>query len=120
MAEKPKREIAFMKIVITADVYAKLADFKAKWKSEGEKAADVLIRVETGNGQAHEQEFSMSEFLDAIGFEEANEAIKPCEICGGSGELEIPAENRGGSIVGPDIRPCTGCSPYPQHDEGNE
>lgn len=84
MAE-PKHEVALIKIVITKDVYAKLADFKDKWK--GEKVSDVIVRVETGNGQAHEQEFSMTEFLEALGFEDANELIKPCETCGGTGEV---------------------------------
>lgn len=108
-AETPKREIAFMKIVITSDVYHKLAQFKENWK--GEKATDVLIRVDVGNGKAHEQEYSLDEFLETLGFEDAIAEIKPCATCDGLGELETPAENKGGELVGPDTRPCPDCRP---------
>lgn len=120
MAEKINREVAFMKIVITSDVYAKLDNFKKGWKDE--KPVDVLIRVETGNGQAHEQEFSMSEFLEALGFEDADAEIKPCATCGGSGEVSsmenvYPGEPHQANVG---TSNCPDCTPEPSNDGGDE
>lgn len=90
-----KHEPAFIKLVITEDVYAQLDQFKKDWA--GHDPVDVKIRVETGNGQAKELELSMSEFLEAMGLEEADELIKPCEECGGIGEhLEVATDESDG------------------------
>jgi len=40
-----------------------------------------------------------------------------CQACDGTGELESPAENRGGEIVGPDTRPCPNCQ-FKNEDDG--
>lgn len=83
MAE-PVKEAAYLKIVITPDVYSKLDKFKRDLK--GADVSDVVVSVAVGNGHAHEQRFTMSEFLEALGLEDADELIRPCDECGGIGE----------------------------------
>lgn len=98
MAE-PVKEAAYLKIVITPDVYSKLDKFKRDLK--GADVSDVVVSVAVGNGHAHEQHFSMSEFLEALGLEDADKEIKPCDECGGIGEhVEVSTdEYENGNIM---------------------
>jgi len=78
MAETPKtvptREPAFMKIVITPDVFEKVKAFKESW--EGTQVEEVKLRAELGNGTAHEVTLTMEEFLEAVGLGVAAKIIK--------------------------------------------
>lgn len=111
MAEQPEREVAFMKIVITKDIYQKLNDFKDKWS--GQKVSDVKVRVNVSDVRAIEVELTMSEFLEALGLEDANELIKPCDTCGGSGEVSTmeavyPGESHTADIGSQSCPDCSG------------
>jgi len=95
----PQREPVFLKIVITPDVYSKVEAFKEGWKKTDPdlKANDVVVRVDTFEGKAFEQEYTMTEFLELLGFEDALELIKPCEQCGGINEhLEVATDESDG------------------------
>lgn len=118
MAEKPQREVAFIKMVITKDVYAKLDTFKQGWQDQ--KPVDVLVRVEVGNGKAHELEFTLSEFLDALGLADADAEIKPCETCGGSSEVSSMESVYPGEPHQADVgtSKCPDCAPEPDNDDG--
>lgn len=54
------------------------------------------------------------------------EVDEVCAECGGTGEVDVPAEVRGGEIYGPDTRPCSACykkddDDYDQHrDNGGD
>lgn len=83
-----QREVGFLKIIVTADVHEKVRAFREKWASQGVKeVSDVIISVEIGNGKAAEARMTISEFLEAVGLEDADEAIRPCETCGGEGKV---------------------------------
>jgi hypothetical protein len=87
MSNAPTNSGAYMKIVITKDVYAKIADMKEKLK--GQHIDDVVVSVQVSDTQAHDVQLSMSDFLDMLGLADANDLIKPCDTCGGSGEVSV-------------------------------
>lgn len=83
-----------MKIVITPNVYQKIAEFKNNWKYDDvPDAKEVLIRVDIGNGTAKELELTLAEFLDALGLGEAEKQLhRPCETCNDT--RKVPAMGR--------------------------
>ena len=116
----PQKEPIFIKVVITSDVYDQLDNFKRDWK--GKNPEDVLVRVETGNSRSKEQEFTLSEFLEALGLEDADEEIKPCQTCGGTGQVTTmepvyPGESHTAPIG---TARCPDCNPGPTHDRDED
>lgn len=71
---KPKREVAYMKIVITKEVYEKIEKFKED--NKGDDVKEVWVVVQTGENTYQEIGGTMSEFLRMIGLHEADKALK--------------------------------------------
>lgn len=112
---EPIKEPVFLKLVITADVYKKIDDFKAKWP--GVKTAEVMVRVEVGDGHAHETECSMDELLSLLGFEDAMELIKPCATCNGEGTVATDeSDGEGHYMRGVGEAKCPDCLPETDND----
>lgn len=65
--------------------------------------SDVLVYRAAELGILVQEYDSNDELAHAIARREL------CEICGGSGSIEYPAENRGGEIYGPDSEVCRTC-----------
>lgn len=117
---QPEREPTYIKIVITSDVYKKMEEFKDNW--EGQEVVDVAVRVELGNGRSKEVSLTMSEFLEAIGLEEADAEIKPCETCGGNGEVKTSEYDSDSNTYAPTgTENCPDCNlREPDHEPDDE
>lgn len=96
MAE-PIRQPVFLQLEITADVYKKMDEFKAKWP--GLSPTEVMVRVHIAEGHSHEMEYTMQEFLEALGFEDAVQDLKPCEVCNGEGKVATDESDGEGHIM---------------------
>lgn len=70
---KPEREPVFLKVIITRDVHERIAEFKDRWSEYETK--EVVVRVETGEGQAYEFGSDLQEFLSRLGLEEAGRKL---------------------------------------------
>lgn len=66
---KPQNEPVFLKIHITKDVYEHIEAFKQAW--EGENVDEVVVRVDIGDGTAHEIKGTLQEFLTKLGLDAA-------------------------------------------------
>ena len=116
---EPEKEPVFLKIIITKDVYAKIEDFKKKWP--GQQTTDVVVRVNINDNHANEQEFTMSEFLGALGLADADTDIKPCETCGGTGEVATDEDDGNGhSMRGVGTSKCPDCLTEPDNESDDE
>mgnify|MGYP001596288822 CR=1 FL=1 len=73
---KPEREVAFMKILITRDVYQKMQDFKELWADapEVKKIEEVVIVVQLGEHD-HEIKLTLAQFLDRLGLSDAGRRL---------------------------------------------
>lgn len=120
MSHNPLREPTYIKIVISEDVYAKLDEFKKAWK--GTEVVDVSVRVQMPGGKAKEVSLTMSEFLEALGLEEADEAIKPCQTCDGTGEVSKMGPVYAGEphMADVDTEPCPDCRPPREPEDRDE
>jgi hypothetical protein len=69
---KPEREVAFMKIVITRDVYRKMEEFRQVWADAPEvsKVDEVVVVVQL-DGHDHEVKMTLQQFLDRLGLYDA-------------------------------------------------
>ena len=111
-----EREPTFFKIVITKNVYDKIAEFKKNWGNI--PIVDVSVRVELGGGKVKEVFMSMSEFLEAMDLEKADKEIKPCETCEGTGKVDANCYDKDShSYVSTGTENCPDCSLTHSGDE---
>lgn len=119
---EPIKEAAYLKIVITPDAYTKLDKFKRDLK--GADVSDVVVAVQLGNGHTLEQSFTMSEFLERLDLEEADEIIRPCDECGGIGEhvevsvMELDSDSHQYAPTG--TGPCSKSITEPDHEPSED
>lgn len=69
-----------MKIVITEDVYQNIANFKKNWEGSGMEVREVIVRVNTPDGNTTEVVADMKDFLKALGLGEAEKKLVKANV----------------------------------------